>query len=165
MVTKRLYNIIFSSKHKQNPEKNHQIRTNEGEIAIGEIAIGVIVIGADGASRSRRRRDASIAIAINTFARSRSLRSTHCDRRRDASIAIAIDAFARSRSLRSAHCDRQRDASIAIDASRSREDRSGDRDRSSGWLDRSELSHLISLVGFDLVHWLDLVRWLDLFRT
>ena len=33
-VTKRLYNIIYSSKHKQNPEKNHQIRTDEGEIAI-----------------------------------------------------------------------------------------------------------------------------------
>ena len=27
-VTKRIYNIIHSSKHKQNPEKNHQIRTN-----------------------------------------------------------------------------------------------------------------------------------------
>ena len=33
-VTKRIHNIIHSSKHKQNPEKNHQIRTNEGEIAI-----------------------------------------------------------------------------------------------------------------------------------
>ena len=31
-VTKRIH--IHSSKHKQNPEKNHQIRTNEGEIAI-----------------------------------------------------------------------------------------------------------------------------------
>ena len=31
-------------------------------------------------------------------------------------------------------------------------------DRSSGWLDRSELSHLISLVGIDLVRWLDLIR-------
>ena len=36
-VTKRIYNIIYSSKHKQNPEKNHQIRTNKGEIAIGAV--------------------------------------------------------------------------------------------------------------------------------
>ena len=50
-VTKQIHNIIHSSKHKQNPEKNHQIRTNEGEIAIGEI---------------------TIAIAIDTFTRSRS---------------------------------------------------------------------------------------------
>ena len=50
-VTKQIHNIIHSSKHKQNPEKNHQIRTNEGVIAIGEI---------------------TIAIAIDTFARSRS---------------------------------------------------------------------------------------------
>ena len=42
-ITKRIYNIIHSSKHKQNPEKNHQIRTNEGEIAI---AIGTIAIDA-----------------------------------------------------------------------------------------------------------------------
>ena len=34
-VTKRIYNIIYSSKHKQNPEKNHQIQTNEGEITVG----------------------------------------------------------------------------------------------------------------------------------
>ena len=34
-VTKRIYNIIYSSKHKQNPEKNHQIQTNEGKIAVG----------------------------------------------------------------------------------------------------------------------------------
>ena len=27
LVAKRIYNIIHSSKHKQNPEKNHQIRT------------------------------------------------------------------------------------------------------------------------------------------
>ena len=27
-ITKWIYNIIHSSKHKQNPEKNHQIRTN-----------------------------------------------------------------------------------------------------------------------------------------
>ena len=44
LVTKRIYNIIHSSKHKQNPRKNHQIRTNEGEIAISEIAIGEIAI-------------------------------------------------------------------------------------------------------------------------
>ena len=38
-VTKRIHNIIHSLKHKQNPEKkNHQIRTNEGTIAIGAIA-------------------------------------------------------------------------------------------------------------------------------
>uniref|UniRef100_A0A7N2R339 Cytochrome P450 n=1 Tax=Quercus lobata TaxID=97700 RepID=A0A7N2R339_QUELO len=170
LVTKQLYNIIYSSKHKQNPEKNHQIRTNEGEIAIGEIAIGAIVIGAVGASRSaarcvdrdrdradgvmrrsrsrsRRRRDASIAIAINAFARSRSLRSTHCDRRRDASIAIAIDAFARSRSLRSTHGAADRDRRIAF-GSAMRRSRSTHRDRAKieaeiaigalgGWIDRS----------------------------
>ena len=45
-VTKRIYNIIHSSKHKQNLEKNHKIRTNEGKIAI---AIGVV-----GTSRNRR---------------------------------------------------------------------------------------------------------------
>ena len=46
-VTKRIHNIIHSSKHKQNPEKNHQIRTNKGEITISEIAIsiGAIAIG------------------------------------------------------------------------------------------------------------------------
>ena len=33
-VTKRIYNIIHFSKHKQNLEKNHQIQTNEGEITI-----------------------------------------------------------------------------------------------------------------------------------
>ena len=27
LVAKRIYNIVYSSKHKQNPEKNHQIRT------------------------------------------------------------------------------------------------------------------------------------------
>ena len=42
-VTKRIHNIIHSSKHKQNPEKkNHQIRTNKGEISIGEIAVGAL---------------------------------------------------------------------------------------------------------------------------
>ena len=53
-VIKRIHNIIHSLKHKQNPEKNHQIWTNEGEIAIsigtiaiGEIAIGEIAIDAD----------------------------------------------------------------------------------------------------------------------
>ena len=44
-VTKRIHNIIHSLKHKQNPEKNHQIRTNEGEIAISI------------ADRRRRNRD------------------------------------------------------------------------------------------------------------
>ena len=45
LVTKWIYNIIHSSKYKQNPGKNHQIRTNEGKIAISEIAIGEIAIG------------------------------------------------------------------------------------------------------------------------
>ena len=40
-VTKRIHNIIHFSKHKQNPEKNHQIWTNEGKIAIREIAISI----------------------------------------------------------------------------------------------------------------------------
>ena len=43
-VIKRIHNIIHSSKQKQNPKKNHKIRTNEGEIAIGEITIGEITI-------------------------------------------------------------------------------------------------------------------------
>ena len=54
-VTKRIYNIIYSSKHKQNPEKNHQIRKNEGEIAIGAIAWR---------STHRTKIEAEIAIAI-----------------------------------------------------------------------------------------------------
>ena len=45
-ITKRIHNIIHSSKHKQNSEKNHQIRTNEDEIAITiTIEIGVNEIG------------------------------------------------------------------------------------------------------------------------
>ena len=35
-VSKRIYNIIHSSKHKQNPEKNHQIRTLR---AIGAVPV------------------------------------------------------------------------------------------------------------------------------
>ena len=59
-ITKRINNIIHSSKHKQNPEKDHQIWTNEGEITIAiaieigaieiseiAIAIGAITIDAD----------------------------------------------------------------------------------------------------------------------
>ena len=42
LVTKRIYNIIHSSKHKQNPGKNHQIRTNEGEIAIDSFVVLVM---------------------------------------------------------------------------------------------------------------------------
>ena len=37
-VAKRIYNIIHSSKHKQNPEKNHQIRTLRA-IAIGTVPV------------------------------------------------------------------------------------------------------------------------------
>ena len=40
-VIKRIYNIIHSSKHKQNPEKNHQIRT-----------LRAIMIGTKARSRS-----------------------------------------------------------------------------------------------------------------
>ena len=71
-ITKRINNIIHSSKHKQNPEKDHQIWTNEGEItiaiaieigaieiseiaiAIGAIAIGAIAIGAIAIDADRR---------------------------------------------------------------------------------------------------------------
>ena len=51
-VAKRIYNIIHSSKHKQNPEKNHQIRT------LRVIAIGTKV-------RSRSAQLALCAIAID----------------------------------------------------------------------------------------------------
>ena len=43
-AVKRIYNIIHSSKHKQNPEKNHQIRT-----------LRAIAIGAKARSRRFRR--------------------------------------------------------------------------------------------------------------
>ena len=43
-VAKRIYNIIHSSKHKRNPEKNHQIRT-----------LRTIAIGAKAKSRRSRR--------------------------------------------------------------------------------------------------------------
>ena len=66
-VTKRIYNIIHSSKHKQNPEKNHHIQTNEGKIAIDEIAINEIAIGAVGDSRNRNRRVRAIARCINRY--------------------------------------------------------------------------------------------------
>ena len=79
-VTKRLYNIIYSSKYKQNPEKNHQIRTNEGEIAIGEIAISeiAIAIGAVSASRDRDRDR-----CVHTLRRSRSREDRSGDRDHD----------------------------------------------------------------------------------
>ena len=56
-VTKRIYNIIYSSKHKQNPEKNCQIRKIEGEIAIGT---------STWRSTHRTKIEASIAIVIGT---------------------------------------------------------------------------------------------------
>ena len=76
-ITKRLYNIIYSSKYKQNPEKNHQIRTNEGEIAIGEIAINeiAIAIGAVSASRHHDRDQ-----CVHTMRRSRSREDRSGDR-------------------------------------------------------------------------------------
>ena len=66
LITKRIYNIIYSSKHKQNPEKNHQIRTNEGEIAIaiGASCDASIVIAIARRSTHRAKIEASIAIAI-----------------------------------------------------------------------------------------------------
>ena len=51
-VIKRIYNIIHSSKHKQNPEKNHQIQT-----------LRVIAIGAK--VRSQSARSALRVIAID----------------------------------------------------------------------------------------------------
>ena len=65
-VTKRIYNIIHSSKHKQNPEKkNHQIRTNEGEIAIGAVP----VMSADGAvpMMSRSLLSFSLSLSLSLF--------------------------------------------------------------------------------------------------
>ena len=44
LVTKRIHNIIHSSNHKQNPDKNRQIRTNEGEIAIDVDRRGVWIV-------------------------------------------------------------------------------------------------------------------------
>ena len=58
LVTKRIYNIIYSSKHKQNPEKNNQIRTNEGKIVISERSRDRVMRRSRstliGASRNRR---------------------------------------------------------------------------------------------------------------
>ena len=53
-ITKRIHNIIHSSKHKQNLEKNHQIRTNEGKIAIA-IAIDADLRGGVWDARWSRR--------------------------------------------------------------------------------------------------------------
>ena len=96
-VTKRIYNIIYSSKHKQNPEKNHKIRTNEGEIAI--------VIGVVGASydRDRDRR-------IRTMRRSRSRSRSREDRR----IAWRSKCWSRSTLPRQALMSA--DGDVAIDS-------------------------------------------------
>ena len=77
-VTKRLYNIIYSSKYKQNPEKNHQIRTNECEIAIGEIAIAIEAVSAS------HDRDCDRRVHAMRRSRSREDRSgdRDCDRDR-----------------------------------------------------------------------------------
>ena len=70
LVTKWIHNIIHSSKHKQNPKKNRQIRTNEGQItiSIGAIAIGEISI-ADSDCAMRRSR--SINAVSGSFSLSR----------------------------------------------------------------------------------------------
>ena len=62
LVTKRIHNIIHSSKHKQNPEKNHQVRT-KGEIAIGR--------SRSLSARSRSRSRSPIAIATSIADRDR----------------------------------------------------------------------------------------------
>ena len=67
-VTKRIQNIIHSSKHKQNSEKNHQIRTNKGEIVI---SIGVIAISI--ADRDQRHRDRNWCRSARSLDRSLSL--------------------------------------------------------------------------------------------
>ena len=77
-VTKRIHNIIHSSKQKQNPEKNHQIRTNEGEIAIGEIAIA---IDADRGGADDH------AVVFGTLTDRRLVR--RCDRRLDRSLSLS----------------------------------------------------------------------------
>ena len=85
-VTKRLYNIIYSSKYKQNPEKNHQIRTNEGEIAI---AIEAVSASRDRDCDRRVRVNASIAIARRSKRRSRSRSMMSMSADGD----VAIDSF------------------------------------------------------------------------
>ena len=75
-VTKRLYNIIYSSKYKQNPEKNHQIQTNECEIAIGEIAIAIEAVSAS------HDRDCDRRVHAMRQSRSREDRSGDHDRDR-----------------------------------------------------------------------------------
>ena len=94
LVTKRLYNIIYSSKHKQNPEKNHQIRTNEGEIVIGEIAIAPIAIGAFGASRDRDRDpakiEAEIAIVIGATVLAGDVGGQGCHDRFSLSLSLSL---------------------------------------------------------------------------
>ena len=110
-VTKRLYNIIYSLKHKQNPEKNHKIRTNEGEIAIGAIEIGEITIDAIAIGAIRASRDPSIAIARRSKRRSWSrsvmlaARCVDCDRTKLQSWS----RLTRSREDRSGDCDCDRD--------------------------------------------------------
>ena len=94
-VTKRIHNIIHSSKQKQNPEKNHQIRTNEGEIAIsiGEIAIGAIAIGEIAISEIAIAIDADRggaddhAVVFGTLTDRRLVR--RCDRRLDRSLSLS----------------------------------------------------------------------------
>ena len=71
-VTKRIHNIIHSSKHKQNPKKNHQIQTNIGEIAIviGEIAISIHDRDRDrDRHRSARCLDRSLSLSLAAFVR------------------------------------------------------------------------------------------------
>ena len=81
--TKRIHNIIHSSKYKQNPEKNHQIRTNKGEIAIAisidtiaiTISIGAIAIGEIATAINADRRDAGDhAVAFGTLTNRRLVR-------------------------------------------------------------------------------------------
>ena len=62
-VTKRIHDIIHSLNHKQNPEKNHKIWTNKGEIAIAIAQIGTVPVML---ARCRWSRGAG-AIAISSF--------------------------------------------------------------------------------------------------
>ena len=81
-VAKRIYNIVHSSKHKQNPEKNHQIRT-----------LRAIAISAKARSRSAWSALRTITIEAShdrdwSFARSRSTRCRWCRRTISASSAL-----------------------------------------------------------------------------
>ena len=97
-ITKRIHNIIHSSKHKQNSEKNHQIRTNEGEIAIaiaieiGANEIGEIVIAISAITIDANRRgvgDHAVVFGMLADHVDRSGASDHADH----SLFLSLSVF------------------------------------------------------------------------